>query len=822
MKKIYFKDILPHVVAVVIFLVISFSYFAPMIEGKVLKQSDIMNFEGASKEIMDFRNSTGEEALWTNSMFGGMPAYLISVAYPLNVITYAHKVLNLNYHKPANFIFIGLLGFYISLLIFGINPWLSIAGAIGFAFSSYFFIIIGAGHLTKMQALAYMPPIIAGTYLAYKRKILLGASVAGFFLALQLITNHYQIVYYTFMIIMIFVIFQIFHSIFHKEIKKFLLATVFLGISMLLALGCNFASMYLSYDYGKDSMRGKSELTNDQENKTSGLDKDYITAWSYGISETFTLLVPNFKGGGSDDNYSSTDFYKEYEPQIQNQYEQEGYSAHEAKRSAELTLGGLFYWGAQPFTSGPVYAGAIMCFLFFFGLFVVKGQIKWWLLTATVLSILLAWGHNFMFFTNLFLDYLPGYDKFRTVSMILVIAEYTIPLLGIIALNKVFCGELSKKEFMRGFKLSLIIVGGLTLLFALLPGMFFDFAGNIDTQLSKSHWPVDKIVEQRQNLMRSDSFRSLIFILLTAGLMLVVFLKKIPRDLGFLIIILLIIFDMWPVGKRYLNDSEFVTKTEAKTPFSPSQADLAILQDKDPDFRVLNLAVSPFNDASTSYFHKSIGGYHGAKMKRYQELIDHHIKNNNISVLNMLNTKYFIINSKEKGEVAQKNPEALGNAWFVKKYRTVNSADEEINAMNKFNPSEEAIVDKRFAGELKDIDQKSDSTASIRLVNYKPNFLEYSSISNSRNLAVFSEIYYNKGWDAFIDNKPVTHFRVNYVLRALVIPPGKHSIVFKFEPKMYFIGNKIELISSILLILFLVLAILIDEKIIKSFIKPEK
>ena len=815
MKNLKFRDILPHIVAIIVFLVISFSYFSPILEGKVMKQSDIMNYEGASKEITDYRDATGEEALWTNSMFSGMPAYLISIVYPVNAINYIHKIINLNFNKPANYIFVCLLGFYISLLVFRVNPWLSIAGSIAFAFSSYIFIIIGAGHLTKAQAIGYMSPIIAGTYLAFNRKMLLGSAIAGIFLALQLLTNHYQITFYTLLIILTFIIFQFIISIKQKEIKNFTLTSGLLIIISILAIGSNFASIWLTYDYGKDSMRGKSELTSDKKNKTSGLDKDYITAWSYGISETMTLLIPNFKGGGADDSYEKTDFYKEYEPQIESQYIEQGYSKKDAKQSAGMTIGSLFYWGAQPFTSGPVYVGAIMCFLFVFGLFVVKGHIKWWLLTATVLSILLAWGHNFMFFTNIFLDYFPGYDKFRTVSMILVIAEFTIPLLAIIALNKVFNEELSREKFLKSLKLSLYIVGGITLIFAILPGMFFDFSGNIDAQLSKSGWPLDKIIEQRENLLQTDAFRSLIFILITAALMLVVYLKKIDKNLGFFIFILLVLFDMWPIDKRYINNNNFVSKQEAKVAFAPSQANLAILQDKDPDFRVLNLAVNTFNDASTAYYHKSIGGYHGAKMKRYQELIDYHIKNNNLAVLNMLNTKYIIVPTKDRGDVPQINPDALGNAWFVNKYKIVPNADEEIKALTNFEPKEEAIVDKRFESQLKGISLKKDTTSTIKLIKYKPNYLEYKSSSKNENLAVFSEIYYNKGWNAFIDNKPVDHFRANYVLRAMLIPAGNHDIVFKFEPKMYYTGNKISLISSLILILFLITSLLFETKILK-------
>jgi hypothetical protein len=467
------------------------------------------------------------------------------------------------------------------------------------------------------------------------------------------------------------------------------------------------------------------------------------------------------------------------------------------------------YWGTQPFTSGPVYVGAIVFFLFVLGLFVVKGSLRWWLLTATILSLLLAWGKNFMFLTDLFLDYFPGYNKFRSVAMILVIAEFAMPLLGIIVVKNIVEENIDLKKFMKYFKIVLGSIIGLLLIFAIMPGMFYDFNAASDAELSSKGWPdflLDALRIDRKSMFTSDAFRSLIFILLFAVALLALIYKKISKSVFYAIFAILIIADMWPVNKRYLNSDSFVSKSDEAQPFKPTQANNFILKDKDPNFRVLNVAVNTFNDASTSYFHNSIGGYHGAKMKRYQELIEYHISKNNMSVLNMLNTKYFIVPTKDRGPMPQQNYGALGHAWFVNHYRLVQNADSEIMALNKFDPKTEAIVDKRFEAEVKTLSIVEDSLATIELLSYKPNHLTYKSKAKTDQLAIFSEIYYNngKGWEAYVDGKPVPHFRANYVLRAMKVPAGEHTIEYKFEPKSYYTGEKISLASSVLLIILFV------------------
>ncbi len=809
MHSFSLKSILPHGVAVVLFIILTYAYLSPLLEGKTLRQSDVSNYYGMSKEAADYHEKTGEIALWTDAMFGGMPTYLITGVAQSNLIAKIHNILVLNGSRPAGMIFLYLLGFYIALLAFGVSPWLSIAGAVAYGFSSYFFIILEPGHITKAVAIGYMPPIIAGVYLAYNKKILTGGILTGIFLTLQILINHMQITYYTFIIIVVLGLFELGKTILEKKYISFIKATSVLIFAAILAVGSNITNLWLTYEYGKYSMRGESELTSNKENKTSGLDKDYATGWSYGIGETLTLLIPNAKGGSSGGELStSSETYDYFNKQ---------YGSAQAKQIIKQVP---LYWGDQPFTSGPVYAGSAVIFLFVLGMFLLKGHLKWWLLAVTVLSIMLAWGKNFMGFTDFFLDHIPGYNKFRTVSMTLVIAEFALPLLAVLCLDYVFKNKIDKKKFMKALKWSLGLVGGLVLILTVMPGAFFDFSSANDAQYAQGGYPISALQTDRESLFRMDGFRSLVFILLMAGVVYLTWKRKVKTGIAALLVGVIFITDMWTIDKRYLNNDMFITKTEEKNPFKPNSADLEILKDKDPDYRVLNVAVNTFNDASTSYFHKSIGGYHGAKMKRYQELINEHISKNNMQVLNMLNMKYVIVPTKEQGPVAQQNPYALGNAWFVKSYRLVENADSELNALTKFDPSQEAIVDKRYSDILKGITLNYDSTAQIKLTKYSPNALSYESNSNSEQLAVFSEIYYDKGWNAFIDDKPVPHFRANYVLRAMLIPAGKHKIDYKFEPESYKTGETISFISSALLLLLLVGTI--SVKVIKAVKNKEK
>ncbi|BDX37673.1 membrane protein [Tenuifilaceae bacterium CYCD] len=795
MNKEKLLRILPHIVAPVIFIVISLAFFSPLLEGKRLAQHDIAMWKGGAKEVLDYKEKTGEVTLWTNSMFGGMPAYLISTTYTNNLLRYVDKALNL-ITIPASFIFIAMLGFYILMLVMEVNPWLSIVGSIAYGLSAYFIIVIGAGHNAKIRALGYVAPMIAGMLLTFRGKLISGLALFSLFLGLNIYSGHPQITYYAAFIMGALFIAYVIDAYINNTIKSLGKVIAVFAIAGVLAVGANFSNLWFTYDYGKDSIRGKSELTDDQHNKTSGLDKDYATQWSYGPAETFNLLIPNLMGGASSMNMGEKSETFTF-------LRQNGVPMNQTQAIvSQLPT----YWGPQPSTSGPVYIGAIVIFLFVMGLFLIKNTTKWAILAVTALAIFLSWGDHFNFLTDLFLNYFPAYNKFRTVSMILVVVEFTMPFLGFWALKDIYEGKVSSADFMKAFKWSVGIVGGICLLFMLLGGAMFNFTGKIDQQLLSSGWPqelLNAIQKDRQHMLWSDSLRSLIFVLIGAGLVFALFKKKLKPAYFIIALGFFITVDMWVVNKRYIDNRNFVTPTMAAEPFNPSDADRMILADNDPNFRVFNLTVSPFNDASTSYFHKSIGGYHGAKMRRYQDLIEKHLATGNMAVLNMLNTKYLIQQGKN-GPVAVENPNALGNVWFVDTIKMVDNADQEIAALNGFNPKTTAIVDKRFESMVKDYSTVVDSTDNIKLDVYKPNKLIYSSSSKHNRIAVFSEIYYAKGWKVTIDGKPANHFRANYVLRAMDIPQGGHKIEFTFDPEMWYVGRNIDLASSLLILLIFV------------------
>lgn len=807
------KSIVPHAVAVLLFIVISLAYFPSLLEGKKLKQHDILMHRGMSKEIADYRAKTGSEALWTNSMFGGMPAYQISVSYKNNIAQYLNGIIGLRLDPPAYFLFVSLLGFYILLCVLKLDPWLSFAGALAFGFSAYFFIIETAGHNSKAHAMSLMAPILAGVLLTFRGKYIIGGILTALFLALQLNANHLQISYYTFLIIIIFGIVEFYNTFKNKHLDSFFKASGSLTLALVIAIGINFSNLYLTYEYGKYSTRGKSELTNHAEDKTSGLDKSYIlNDYSYGISETFNLFIPNFLGGASGGALTTnSEVYKFFISQ--------NYPPEQAKTYLKQMP---LYWGDQRYTAGPVYIGAVVVFLFVLGLFAVKGPVKWWLVSATIFSIILAWGKNFQFVSDLFINYFPAYNKFRTVSMILVIAELTIPLLGILGLWKMFGNEIPNDKKLKYLRNATYIAGGFALLFALLPGMFFNFSSSADASYKLPEQMLDALRSDRKSLMQADAFRSLLFVLLSAGVIFAFVKNKLTLKVSCVAFSLLFLADLGFVGKRYLNSANFVSQHESAQPFSMSHADEIILQDKSQDYRVLNLATDPFNDASTSWFHKSIGGYHAAKMKRYQELIDFHLSKeiqeiemlfrskptfqsidslfSQLHVLDMLNTKYIIYNPEA---APLPNNKAYGNAWFCSKYQLVKNADEEILALKTIDPSKEAVIDQRFSQIINNINLKHDSAATINLASYEPNHITYKSTSINDQLAVFSEIYYEKGWNAYVDGKLTPHCRADYVLRAMVVPSGSHTIDFKFEPTTYAMGERISLISSILLVLLI-------------------
>jgi hypothetical protein len=814
MKKFNFSSLLPYVAGIVIFLIVTMLYFSPLLEGKRILQSDIINFQGMSKEIVDFRAKTGTEPLWTNSMFGGMPAYQISVQYTSNLLGFLDKVLTLGLPHPANLVFLYFLGFFILLLVMRVNPWLAIAGAAAFAFSSYFFIIIEAGHNSKAHAIGYMAFVIAGVMLVLQKKYLWGGLLTAIFLSLEVKANHPQITYY--MVITIFLLgaaylVDTFRTKAFAHFGKFVGIVALAGVFALLT---NITSLWATWEYGKYTIRGKSELTNDQHNKTSGLDKDYATQWSYGVGETMTLLIPDFYGGSSSLKISENS-------KLISAMKENGVAPETIRQFSSQPLP-FFYWGAQPFTSGPVYVGAIMIFLFVLGLVIVRGPMKWWLLSATILSIMLAWGHNFMALTDFFLNYIPGYNKFRAVTMILVIAEFAIPLLGILAIKELYENRKDLKRILNGLYISVGIAGGIALLFAVLPGLFLTFTGADDGRTQQQYqlpdWMMQAIRDDRMRMLRMDAVRSLAFIILAAGILWLLVKEKLRQEYAFGILIILVLADMFPVNKRYLNNDSFTGKSRVENPYEPNQANTQILADTTPNFRVLNLSVNTFNDASTSFFHKSIGGYHGAKLRRYQELIDNSIQpeirrfarnmsNDSTPALNMLNTRYFILPGREGQPMAYKNPRASGNAWFVSDFKLVENADDEIKAIRYFRPDSLLVADKIFSDQLAGLTVSKDSTDSINLENYLPNKLVYKYSSKNKGLAVFSEIYYPKGWNAYVDGTPAPHFRANYVLRAMVLPAGSHTVEFRFEPTVYKTGETISLASSALLLLLLIVGV---------------
>lgn len=815
------KKFLPDVVVIAVFAIISFAYFfVPITQGKILYQHDASAGVGAAQEMTEYQNRTGETTRWTNSIFGGMPTYQMSPSYQST--DGLSQVMNA-YHLwlPDNvwFLFAYLLGFYILLRAFDFRQSLAALGSVMWAFSSYFLIIIAAGHLWKVMALAYLPPMIAGVVLAYRGRYLSGFIVTALFTAFEIKANHVQMTYYYLFIILFMVIAYLVKSIREKQLAIFLKATGVLAAAALIGIAINLSSLYHTWQYQKESMRGKSELVKkDAANQTSsGLDRDYITQWSYGIDETLTLLVPDAKGGASVPLSKNATAMAKADPQIQSMIPQL-YDAFPQ------------YFGTQPGTSGPVYVGAFVLFLFILGLFIVKGPLKWALLAATVLSILLAWGHNFMGFTNFFLDYIPMYAKFRTVASILVIAEFTIPLLAALALKKIVDEPDVLSKQMKFAYISLALTAGVAALIALFPDMMGPFVSEQERQMIGSIQGMDggtartilaNISDMRAAMVSSDAWRSVIIILIGFALLFAYKLKKLRADYMIAALLVLCLVDMWQVDKRYLNDEMFVPKSERDMPQQPTATDIEINKDKSLDYRVLNFASNTFNENETSYFHKSIGGYHPAKLRRYQEMVDAYIvpemqkamqaiaaKGGNMQqvdgvklfpVLNMLNTKYFIFPLQGGATIPLKNIYAQGNGWFVDKIDYVADANAEYAEVGKIDVRHEAVADKQFEAVLGQA-KANDSTATVKLDKYEPNNLQYTVNSKNGGIVVFSEIYY-PGWKATVDGQSVELGRVNYILRAVNVKPGKHIVVLDFHPTSISTTETIAYISIVILLL---------------------
>ncbi len=813
MLKVNIKETIirfaPYLAAVVLFLVLTFAYFSPLLEGKKIFQSDIAKWQGMSKEISDYREQTGQEALWTNSMFGGMPAFQISTYWKNNIANFFHGIFTLGLPSPADKLFLYFVGFFILLLLLRVNRYVAMVGAIAFAFSSYNFIIIMAGHNTKAFAIAYTAPVLASIIYTFRVNKLTGALLFAIFMGLQLRANHLQITYYLAIIVLFCVFFEFYNQLKEGRIAGLLKGSGLLLAGLVIAIGINIGNFWGTYSYTSETMRGGSELTIDGREPSTGLSREYITQWSYGKTESFSLLIPNVKGGSTTaigNNRSALDKVDTQFRQIISQQNQ--------------------YWGDQPFTSGPVYVGVVVLFLFFLGLFLVQGPLKWGLLLAAILSIMLAWGKNFGPLTDFFIDFVPGYNKFRAVSMTLVIAGLAIPTLAFLGLDKLVKNpELIKvkgKEFLAAMGLT----SGISLLFYLLPTTFFSFTSALENaqfarlaeqnpgEVMQLNLFVSNLEDARIAIFRADAIRSAVFGLLVAGSVWLFLSKKIKAMLLVLLIAILVVADMWPIGKRYLNDSHFRPRRQVENPFTPSRADQVILQDPDPHFRVFKRLDEgdPFNDTSTSWFHKSIGGYHGAKLQRYQDIIDFHLSKGNMAVYNMLNTKYFIFSDEKNEPVAVPNPEALGNAWFVSETQIVSSADEEIKALVDLEPAITAILHESFSSFVNGLQFEKDTLAYIQLSKYQPNKLVYTYETKTTQIAVFSEIYYPDGWVATLDGKEADHFRVNYILRAMVIPAGKGEIVFEFRPRQYYIGGKIALAFSFLFVMVSLLVLAFEAK----------
>ena len=820
------KKCLPDVLAVLLFVVLAFAYFFPAdIEGRILYRHDASAGRGAGQEGSGYLEKTGERSRWTNALFGGMPTYQMAPSYgSTDLLTKAIYAYHLWLPENVWFVFAYLLGFYILLRAFDFRQHLAALGSIIWAFSTYFLIIIAAGHIWKVWALAYLPPMIAGIVLAYRGKYLLGLLLTAVFSAFEINANHVQMTYYYLFIILFMVIAWLVEAIRQQQMARFLKATAVCIAGAAIGVCVNLSNLYHTWQYSKESMRGKSELVkaNNANQTSSGLERDYITQWSYGIGETWTLLIPNTKGGASMPLSQNETAMKHADENYVSIYQQIGQ-----------------YWGEQPGTSGPVYVGAFVMMLFILGLFIVKGPMKWALLAATVLSILLSWGKNFMGFTDFFLDYVPMYDKFRTVASILVIAEFTIPLLAMLALKKIFDEPEVLKEKAKYLYASFALTAGVALLFALMPTAFF--AGFISTSemhalqsLPAEHIQplIANLTEMRQAVFTADCWRTFWIIVIGTAFLLLFRYGKLKAEYTVAGILLLCLVDLWQVNKRYLNDEMFVPKSEREAPQQKTQTDELILRDQALDYRVLNLASNTFNENETSYYHKSIGGYHAAKLRRYQEMIEQYINSemqalfgavseaagdmtqvNGDSicpVLNMLNTRYFIFPLEGGQTVPIQNPYAYGNAWFVDKLDYVNNANEEMAAVGKIDLRHQAVADVKFKAQLGEAVEQ-DTASVVTITSYEPNRLTYDVNSGKGGVLVFSEIYYPE-WTATVDGQPVELGRVDYLLRAIQIQPGKHQVELSFFPKSVSTTETIAYVAIVLLILTLLGTIFLEYK----------
>ena len=827
-----FKKFVPDILVVLLFAVLAFAYFFPAdTEGRILYRHDASASVGAGREQQEYLQRTGERTRWTNALFSGMPTYQSAPSYrSSNTLSMAINAYHLWLPENVWYVFVYLLGFYLLLRAFDFRWYLAALGSVMWAFSTYFLIIIAAGHIWKVWALAYLPPLIAGIVLAYRGKYLWGLIMTALFTAFEVNANHVQMTYYYLFVIFFMILAYLVEAIRQKQMSRFLKATAVCMVGGLVGVMVNISNLYHTWQYSKESMRGKSELVkeNNANQTSSGLERDYITQWSYGIGETWTLLVPNVKGGASQPLAMNKTAMKHADNNYIGIYQQIGQ-----------------YWGEQPGTSGPVYVGAFVLFLFVLGLFIVKGPMKWALLAATVLSIMLSWGKNFMGLTNLFIDYMPMYAKFRTVASILVIAEFTIPLLAMLALKEVVSGEVKTDKLRKAVVASFALTGCVALLFWAMPDVFFGNYVSSSEMQALSQFPADQLnpllanlSEMRRAMFTSDAMRSFIIILIGTVCLVLFMARKLKAVTLAGLLLALCLIDLWMVNKRYLNDAMFVPKYERDQAQPKTETDEIILADKTLDYRVLNLASNTFNENETSYYHKSIGGYHAAKLRRYQELIEAYItpemqktfaavadaagdmtqvKGDSVCpVLNMLNTRYFILPVQGGKTVPLQNPYTYGNAWFVNSVKFVDNANQELDALGQLDLRHEAVADAKFREQLKPVaEQAADSAAVVTLTAYEPNQLTYDVKSARGGVVVFSEIYY-PGWTATVDDQPVELGRVNYLLRALTVSPGQHKVVLSFFPRSLDVTETVAYASLGVLLLLVLLALFLSYRKMKS------
>lgn len=810
-----------HLAIIGIFIALCFVYFSPALQGKALYQSDVLMAQGMQKEIMDFKAKDGKGPLWTNSMFGGMPAFQIWVQYPNNVTTYVISFFKIVFPNPIDTVLLYLLGAYLLFCVLRMNPWLAAAGAIAFAFSSYNFQIIDAGHSNKAMAIAFFPPILAGIILTFRRQYLLGAVLTALFLAIEIRTNHIQMTYYLFIALLIYVGIELYHAIKSKTSKDFIKSFSYLAAASVLAVAVNAGMLWTTYEYSTETIRGKSNLTTDKSEPNNGLDRDYAYQWSQGVGESLSFLVPNVYGGASGPNLDE-------KSEVAKTLATKGIPAEQLLPAMQqlAQVGLTTYWGDKQFTSGPWYFGAIICFLFILGLFIVKNRIKWWILSASILCLLLSFGRHLPFLSDLFFNYFPLYNKFRAVESILVIVGFLMPVLAILAVKEVAFHTEEPKKLQKNLLYSLYITGGLLIILIALPTAFLSFKsqnhGQFVEQLAQitngdkgfADSVADALVKDRISLARTDAFRSLIFVLIGAGLVWALIKKKMNPQFVFIALAVVVLVDLWSIDRRYLNNEKFVDKNVLAQQFKPRDVDQLIMRDQSY-YRVLDLSQgNPFSNSVPSYFHKSLGGYHAAKLKRYQEVLDKQFNGAiNEDVLDMLNTKYLITSDQNGEKETMKNrATAAGHAWFVQKVEYVKNADEEMMAISSFDPKKVMVVDEKFKPLIDASKIGYDGNGFIRLTNYHPDHLTYEYSSGHDALAVFSEMWYDKGWNAYVDGEKIPYFRADYILRAAQLPGGNHKLEFKFEPTSYYTGEMISLIASILLLLSLGYAIWMEVK----------